>query len=76
MLLVAGAYHIYFDPDVYPLNMACWDGRVSEHWQHEEHALEVATATAINENVPGVPTPSMPSQKLPDVKPLKSDEAG
>lgn len=33
-------YHVIFDPDVYPLNMACWDGKVSEHWQHEEHPLE------------------------------------
>jgi formate dehydrogenase gamma subunit len=33
-------YHVIFDPDVYPLNMACWDGRVSEHWQHEEHPAQ------------------------------------
>jgi len=33
-------YHVIFDPDVYPLNPACWDGQVSEHWQHEEHPLE------------------------------------
>ncbi len=34
-------YHVIFDPDVYPLNMACLDGRVSEHWQSEEHPLEL-----------------------------------
>ena len=33
-------YHVMFDPDVYPLNPACLDGRVSEHWQEEEHPLE------------------------------------
>lgn len=33
-------YHVMFDPDVYPFNMACWDGRVSEHWHKEEHPLE------------------------------------
>jgi formate dehydrogenase gamma subunit len=33
-------YHVIFDPDVYPLNMACWDGKVSEHWQEEEHPLD------------------------------------
>jgi formate dehydrogenase gamma subunit len=33
-------YHVMFDPDVYPLNLACWDGRVSEHWQAEEYPLE------------------------------------
>ena len=33
-------YHVIFDPDVYPLNWACWNGKVSKHWQEEEHALE------------------------------------
>jgi hypothetical protein len=37
-------YHVIFDPDVYPLNMACWDGKVSEHWQEEEHPLETPPA--------------------------------
>lgn len=39
-------YHVIFDPEVYPLNMACVDGRVSEHWQHEEHPLEKNVAHA------------------------------
>ena len=33
-------YHVIFDPDVYPLNPACWDGRVSEEWQKHEHPLD------------------------------------
>jgi formate dehydrogenase gamma subunit len=33
-------YHVIFDPDVYPINWACWDGRVSKHWQQDEHPLE------------------------------------
>jgi formate dehydrogenase gamma subunit len=33
-------YHVIFDPDVYPLNWACWKGKVSRHWQEEEHPLE------------------------------------
>ncbi len=33
-------YHVIFDPDVYPLNTACWNGRVSEEWQSHEHPLE------------------------------------
>jgi formate dehydrogenase gamma subunit len=32
--------HVIFDPDVYPVNWAFWDGKVSEHWQAEEHPLE------------------------------------
>ena len=34
-------YHVIFDPDVYPLNWACWSGRVSRHWQEEEHPLDL-----------------------------------
>ncbi|HSU54386.1 MAG TPA: cytochrome b/b6 domain-containing protein [Candidatus Dormibacteraeota bacterium] len=33
-------YHVMFDPDVYPLNWACWNGKVSQHWHQEEHPLE------------------------------------
>jgi len=33
-------YHVIFDPDVYPLNWACWNGRVSKHWQEGEHPLD------------------------------------
>jgi formate dehydrogenase gamma subunit len=39
-------YHVIFDPDVYPLNWACWNGKVSRHWQEEEHPLETANAQA------------------------------
>ena len=35
-------YHVIFDPDVYPLNWACWNGKVTEHWQQEEHPLDTA----------------------------------
>ena len=41
-ILVWHFYHVIFDPDVYPLNMACWDGKVSAHWQAEEHPLDKA----------------------------------
>ncbi|HTV63448.1 MAG TPA: cytochrome b/b6 domain-containing protein [Verrucomicrobiae bacterium] len=33
-------YHVIFDPDVYPLNRACWNGHVTEEWQQHEHPLE------------------------------------
>jgi formate dehydrogenase gamma subunit len=32
-------YHVIFDPDVYPLNRACWKGKVSRDWLEEEHPL-------------------------------------
>jgi len=33
-------YHVIFDPDVYPMNPAFWDGRVSKEWVREEHPLD------------------------------------
>jgi formate dehydrogenase gamma subunit len=36
-ILVWHFYHVIFDPDVYPLNWACWKGKVSEEWQQREH---------------------------------------
>jgi hypothetical protein len=36
-------YHVIFDPDVYPLNWACWNGKVTRHWQEEEHPLDRTT---------------------------------
>jgi hypothetical protein len=44
-ILVWHFYHVMFDPDVYPLNLACVDGKVSEHWHHEEHGLETPVRT-------------------------------
>lgn len=32
-------YHVIFDPDVYPINWAFYDGRVSEELFREEHEL-------------------------------------
>jgi cytochrome b subunit of formate dehydrogenase len=33
-------YHVIFDPDVYPVNTACLDGRISGELQKHEHPLE------------------------------------
>jgi formate dehydrogenase gamma subunit len=42
-IIVWHFYHVIFDPDVYPLNWACWSGKVSKHWQEEEHPLDGTT---------------------------------
>jgi formate dehydrogenase gamma subunit len=62
-ILVWHFYHVMFDPEIYPVNLACWDGRVSEHWQHEEHPLDTQTAAAPNPDpvkttIPPKPAPS------------------
>jgi len=36
-------YQIFFDPDVYPMNWAWWDGKVSPHHYAEEHGLDGET---------------------------------
>ena len=73
-ILVWHFYHVIFDPDVYPLNLACWDGKVSKHWQEEEHPLEVPTAPEKRVKVitPAIVTASEPKseavQKTPSSK--------
>jgi cytochrome b subunit of formate dehydrogenase len=39
-IIVWHFYHVIFDPDVYPMNTACVNGRVSKEWLEEEHAAE------------------------------------
>ena len=55
-------YHVIFDPDVYPLNPACWDGHVSGEWQKHEHPLEEQT-------LPPATTNANPGQTEPEGKP-------
>jgi len=47
-------YHVIFDPDIYPLNTACWSGRVSEEWQKHEHPLDLPEKAEppVDENKP------------------------
>jgi len=39
-IIVWHFYHVIFDPDVYPVNFAFIDGRVSEDLYREEHELD------------------------------------
>jgi cytochrome b subunit of formate dehydrogenase len=39
-IIVWHFYHVIFDPEIYPLNTACLDGRISEEFQGHEHPLE------------------------------------
>jgi formate dehydrogenase gamma subunit len=55
-------YHVIFDPDVYPLNWACWNGKVSKHWQAEEHPLEPNPS----EPAPEEPPPAGRDERRPE----------
>ena len=57
-ILVWHFYGVIFDPDVYPLNRACVDGRVSPEWQAGEHPLDARPAdepTAQTQNTISIP---------------------
>jgi formate dehydrogenase gamma subunit len=65
-ILVWHFYHVIFDPDVYPLNRACVDGKVPSDWYEEEHPLDrepltEAPAPSPGESAPGpaLPVPGM-----------------
>jgi formate dehydrogenase gamma subunit len=64
-IIVWHFYHVMFDPDVYPVNLACWDGKVSRHWQAEEHGLE-------HLETGGHPHSDSDPTTIPDVRSKKS----
>lgn len=45
-IIVWHFYHVIFDPDIYPLNWAAWNGKVSKHWHEDEHPLEACGTCA------------------------------
>ncbi|MGA2002115.1 MAG: cytochrome b/b6 domain-containing protein [Terriglobales bacterium] len=45
-IIVWHFYQIFLDPDVYPMNWAWWDGKVSAHHYQEEHGLDSETLLA------------------------------
>ena len=46
-------YQVFFDPDVYPMNWAWWNGRMPVELYHEEHGLDAATLEAAMRAEPG-----------------------
>jgi cytochrome b subunit of formate dehydrogenase len=42
-IIVWHLYQVLFDPDVYPMNWAWWDGRMSVKHYREEHGLDTET---------------------------------
>jgi cytochrome b subunit of formate dehydrogenase len=43
-------YQVFLDPDVYPMNWAWWDGKMTLHHYREEHGLDRA---ALTDSLPG-----------------------
>ena len=65
-IIVWHFYHVIFDPDVYPLNWACWNGKVTKHWQEDEHPLEeIAHAECAATPATAAPARGKPQGKKP-----------
>ena len=41
-IIVWHFYQVFLDPDIYPMNWAWWDGKMSFEHYHEEHGLDTA----------------------------------
>ncbi len=81
-ILVWHFYHVLFDPDVYPMNWAWLDGRVSDRWYRHEHPLDyqrLMAARAAEERlapslVAGEETPSSsPQEATPAPSSVRSE---
>src|SRR5579859_7907633 len=46
-ILVWHFYQVFFDPDVYPMNWAWWDGKMTLHHYREEHGLDSQALTKV-----------------------------
>ncbi len=50
-IIVWHFYQVFFDPDVYPMNWAWWDGKMTLHHYQDEHGLDSATlAESVNDS--------------------------
>ena len=59
-------YQVFLDPDVYPMNWAWWDGKMSLHHYREEHGLEPATVIEAAQNSDGPSEPKPEPNKESD----------
>jgi cytochrome b subunit of formate dehydrogenase len=46
-ILVWHFYQVFFDPDVYPMNWAWWDGKMTLHHYRDEHGLDETPAIEV-----------------------------
>jgi len=69
-------YHVIFDPDVYPMNWAWLDGRVSARWYQHEHPLDYArlVAAGTTEAVEAAPHDAASEDTRIAANPLTSSE--
>jgi cytochrome b subunit of formate dehydrogenase len=54
-------YQVFFDPDVYPMNWAWWDGKMSFDHYREEHGLDAGTLLQAARQQAGEPVEATPA---------------
>ena len=54
-IIVWHFYQVFFDPDVYPMNWAWWDGKMTLRHYRDEHGLDSAAITERRINPPTSP---------------------
>ena len=62
-------YQVFFDPNVYPMNSAWRDGRMSAEHYHEEHELD--TDTLAEPATDAIPAPPNKTDVAPDPRPAE-----
>jgi cytochrome b subunit of formate dehydrogenase len=73
-------YGVFFDPDVYPMNWAWWDGKMSFEHYREEHALDstalldAARSEARERSADAAhPGNGIPERSVPEPEPVSSE---
>jgi cytochrome b subunit of formate dehydrogenase len=54
-------YQVFFDPDIYPMNWAWWDGKMPFEHYREEHALDAASLLEAARSQPAEPVEAEPA---------------
>jgi cytochrome b subunit of formate dehydrogenase len=55
-------YQVFFDPDVYPMNWAWWDGRTSFEHYREQHGLDTQTLVAASQGEADAERPAVSTE--------------
>lgn len=62
-------YQVFFDPDIYPMNWAWWDGKMTVHHYREEHGLDsAALIESIGESSPAAEPQSAEHEEATEVQ--------
>lgn len=56
-IIVWHLYLVIFSPDVYPINWAWWDGKVSKKWQQKHHPFDQPESESLVPHQEKKPTP-------------------